>query len=275
MTFGARGRLRRMSRVTSHDGTAIAYERLGDGPAVVLVGGGATDRTENAPLASELAERFTVFNYDRRGRGASGDTLPYAVAREVEDIEALIAEAGGSAHLYGVSSGGALVLEAAAAGIAVDRLAVYEVPYNMAGDWPARWREYVEELSALLAEDRRGDAFALFMRLAGASGETVAAARSSPVWPDLEALAPTLAYDAACLGDGRPPVDRLASIERPTLVATGGAPGTASWAQALDRAADAIAASLPWAERLVVGDEGHVGDPRAVAPLLDGFFRGS
>ena len=128
-----------MTQVTSRDGTSIAYERAGSGPSVVLVGGGVTDRSENAPLAAELARRFTVFNYDRRGRGASGDTLPYAIDREFEDIEALIAEAGRPLHLYGVSSGGALVLEAAAAGIAVDGIAVYEVPWDVDDDWPARW----------------------------------------------------------------------------------------------------------------------------------------
>ena len=124
-----------MNRVTSKDGTPIAYERIGSGPTVILVGGGLVDpatgragRWENAPLATALGERFTVYNYDRRGRGDSGDTLPYAVERELEDIEALIAEAGGPAHLYGVSSGSALGLEAAAAGIAIDTLAVYEVP---------------------------------------------------------------------------------------------------------------------------------------------------
>ena len=105
-----------MERVPSKDGTSIAYDRLGDGPAVVLVGGAFVDRSENAPLAAELAGRFTTINYDRRGRGASGDTPPYALRREIEDLEALLAAAGGSTHLYGVSSGGALVLEAAAAG---------------------------------------------------------------------------------------------------------------------------------------------------------------
>ena len=121
-----------MDRVTSKDGTSIAYDRIGDGPAVILVGGGLDDGSENAPLVPELAEEFTVYNYARRGRGDSGDTLPYAVEREIQDIGALVAEAGGSAHLFGVSSGGALALEAAAAGIAIDRLAVYDVPYNMA-----------------------------------------------------------------------------------------------------------------------------------------------
>jgi len=123
-----------MGRVTSADGTAIAYERTGSGPAVILVGGGLDDGAENAPLAPELAERFSVYNYARRGRADSGDTPPYALEREIEDLDALIAEAGGSAHLFGASSGGALVLEAAAAGSAVDRAAVYEVPY-MVGEF--------------------------------------------------------------------------------------------------------------------------------------------
>ncbi len=256
----------------SKDGTTIAYARGGSGPAVVLVGGGAVDRSENAPLAEALAEHFTVFNYDRRGRGESGDTSPYAVERELEDIEALIGEAGGSAHLYGVSSGGALALEAAAAGIAVDRLAVYEVPYNVASDWPPRWREYTETLAALLADDRRGDAFALFMRLAEIPEAEIEAARGAPFWPELEAIAHTLAYDAACLGDGTPPRDRLAAITRPTLVATGSDPGTAEWVRALGPAADAIAASVPLGRRITIDGSGHVADPKAVAGTLAAFF---
>jgi pimeloyl-ACP methyl ester carboxylesterase len=265
-----------MNRVTSKDGTSIAYDRQGNGPAVILVGGAFVDRSENAPLATELAERFTVYNYDRRGRGQSGDTLPYAVEREVEDLEALIAEAGGSAHLYGVSSGGALVLEAAAAGVAADRLAVYEVPYNMADDGPRQQREYVERLQALLAEGRRGDAAELFMRVAGATEEMIAGARSSPVWPGLEALAHTLAYDAACMGDGRPPADRLARITRPTLVATGGASPESFVGGGGDffaKAADAIAASVPQAERVTIEGQTHMVDPKALAPVLERFLR--
>lgn len=266
-----------MNQVTSKDGTPIAYERSGDGPVVILVGGGLDDGSENAPLVPELAEHLTVINYARRGRGDSGDTLPYTVEREIEDIEALIVEAGGPAHLYGVSSGGALALEAAAAGAAVDKVAVYEVPYNMDDDWPPRWRAYVEQLGAVLAEDRRGDALELFMRVTGASDEEVAGARSSPFWPGGEALAHTLAYDAACLGDGQPPTARFARITQPTLVATGvdaREPGAAPWVLALDPAADAIAASISRAERQVFEGQSHVADPSAVAPVLDRFFRG-
>lgn len=264
-----------MDRVTSKDGTSIAYERAGSGPAVILVGGATADRSGEAPLAAELARGFTAFNYDRRGRGDSGDTLPYAVAREIEDIEALVAEAGGSAHLFGASSGGALALVAAAAGIAIDRLAVYEVPYDMADDAPQRQREYAEKLGALLAEGRRGDAFELFMRLAGTPEEMIASARSSPMWPSLEAIAPTLAYDAACMGDSRPPTARLARITRPTLVATGGASAgsfVGGGGDFFDQAATAIAASIPNAERQTIEGQTHMVDPKALAPVLARFF---
>jgi pimeloyl-ACP methyl ester carboxylesterase len=264
-----------MHRRTSRDGTSIACTRQGVGPAVILVGGGLDDGAENAPLAPVLADRFTVFNYARRGRGESGDTVPYALQREIDDLEAVIAEAGGSACVYGVSTGGALVLEAAAEGIAIDRLAVYEVPYNTSDEWSQQWLEYVRQLEAVLAEGRRGDAVELFMQLAGSSEEEVAGARSSPMWPGLEELAHTLAYDAACLGDGRPPVARLARITRPTLVATGvGAreAGAADWVRALDEAADAVAASIPHAERASVEGQMHVVEPKTFAPVLARFF---
>jgi thioesterase domain-containing protein len=267
-----------MDRVTSKDGTSIAYDRLGRGPAVILVGGGLDDGSENAPLVPELAEHFTVYNYARRGRGDSGDTLPYAVEREIEDIEALIAEAGGSAHLYGVSSGGGLALEATAAGAAVDRLAVYDVPYNLADDAPQRQREYLEGLQGLLAEGRRGDMLELFMRLAGSSEEDIAGARRSPMWPGLVDIAHTLAYDAACMGDGRPPTARLARITRPTLVATGGVRADSQAGMGglpsdfFARAADAIAASIPRAECRTIEGQSHVADPKVVAPVLERFF---
>jgi pimeloyl-ACP methyl ester carboxylesterase len=232
------------------------------------------DGSENAPLVPELAARFTVINYARRGRGSSGDTLPYAVEREIEDLAALITESGGSAHLYGVSSGGALALEAAAAGLAIDKIAVYEVPYDLADDWPQRWRSYVKRLEVLLAEGRRGDAFELFMRLAGSDDAKVLAARSSPAWSWLESIAHTLAYDAACLGSGQPPTDRLAAISQPTLVITGDErPADApQWVRALDPAADAIAACIPQAERLTLAGQSHVADPAVIATHLARFF---
>jgi pimeloyl-ACP methyl ester carboxylesterase len=254
--------------VTSKDGTAIAYERGGDGPAVVLVGGGLDDGSENAPLLPQLSRLgFTVCNYARRGRDGSGDTRPYAVAREIEDLDALIGEVGAPAALFGASSGGALALEAVAAGLPVSRLALWEVPYMVGEEMLRGWREYVGELLELLSDGRRGDALELFMRMAGSSEEGIAAARRSAVWPALEELAPTLAYDAACIGDGMPPAERVAAIPQPTLVLTGEGGGF------FGAAADALAASLPDAERLVLEGQAHVAEPAVIAPVLRRFFR--
>jgi pimeloyl-ACP methyl ester carboxylesterase len=255
-----------MSEVTSKDGTTIAFERQGHGPAVILATGALDDGSENASLATELAGRFTVYNYARRGRGSSGDTPPYALEREIEDLEALITEAGGTAHLYGVSSGGALALAAAAAGLAAQRIAVYEVPYFVDDDLTASWRAYVGQLGSVLADGRPGDALALFHRLTGFSDDDIARVRTSPHWLAAQALEHTLAYDAACLGDGAPPTRRLASIVNPTLVATGGGQPF------LEGAADAIAAAVPHAERVVLQGRGHVVDAGAMATELTRFF---
>jgi pimeloyl-ACP methyl ester carboxylesterase len=253
-----------MLYVTSADGTSIAYQGVGNGPAVILIGGGLDDGSENAPLARELAEHFTVYNFARRGRGDSGDTPPYAVKREIEDIAALITEAGGLAHLFGVSSGGMFALEAAAAGLAVGRVGVYEVPYDTAADALQRMQEYREQLDAALTDGRRPDGVALFMQLAGSSEQDVVDAKKSPYWSQLVDLAHSLAYDAALYGP--PPTDRLALITQPTLVATG---GSNDW---FEHAADAVAASLPHAERQVIEGQGHVVDPRVMATVLTRFF---
>jgi pimeloyl-ACP methyl ester carboxylesterase len=264
-----------MDRVTSKDGTSIAYEHDGRGPALILVGGAIDDGSENAPLIPELAEKFTVYNYARRGRGESGDTPPYTVEREIEDLQALIAQDGGAARVFGASSGGGLALEAAA-GVTIDRLAVYVVPYAMAEDGPHWNRRDIPEVEELLADGRRGDVVELFMRTVRSSEEDIAGARGSPFWPALEALAHTLAYDAACMGDGPPPTARLARITQPTLVATGGGTPDAHAGGLpsgfMDHAADAIAASIPQAERQVIGGAGHMVDAKLVAPVLERFF---
>lgn len=264
-----------MGRVTSKDGASITYSRSGHGPVVVLVGGGLDDGSENLPLASALSERFTVYNYARRGRGGSSDPSPYEVAREIDDIDALIGEAGGTAHLYGVSTGGALALEAAAAGSSIGRIGVYEVPYNATDDdWPQHWRKYADELRAVLADGRRGDAVELFLRVTGASDADVVGVQNSPYWSEMEALAHTLAYDAAVLGDGRPSRARFSTVTQPTLVITGDdrPAGAAKWIMALDDAADVIAASLQHADRVTLEGQGHVADPEAVVPVLERFF---
>lgn len=264
-------------QIKSKDGTVIAYDRQGDGPALILVGGGLTDRSENVPLASELGEHFTVYNYDRRGRGKSTDSETYALEHEIEDIAALIKEAGGSANFYGVSTGGALVLEAAATGISgIDKIGVYEVPYNTDNDWPQKWQEYFEGVNAALAKGNTAEALELFMQVTGASQEEINGLKGSPYWAPMEKFAHTLPYDAVCLGNGQPPTSRLAHIKQPTLVATGTdarLPGAAAWVLALDAAADMIAKSIPNAERKIFEGQSHVADPKAVAPMLEKFFK--
>jgi hypothetical protein len=254
----------RKDYVRSRDGTRIAYEATGSGPPVILVGGALDDGAENAPLAPRLSDRFTVYNYARRGRGASGDTPPYTLKRELEDLSALLASAGGHAHLFGASSGGALALEAAMAGVPVDRVAVYEVPYFVTGPELERWQAYVRDLAAILADDRRDDALALFMRLAGSSEEDIERARGTQPWAASAALSHTLAHDAACLGDGHPPA-RLAKLPNRTLILTGDHPF-------FHPAADTLAVTIPAAERKVLSGQDHVADPAVLAPTLADFF---
>src|SRR5918993_6056928 len=216
-----------MDRVTSSDGTTIAFDRLGDGPAVIVVGGQLADRALTRPTAEELAKHFTVFNYDRRGRGDSGDTAPYAVEREIDDIEALIEAAGGSAPVFGISSGAALALEAANHGLAIDKLALYEAPFIVDDSRAPVPDDYLQRLEGLVASDRRGDAIRLFMRQGvGLPAVFVAMMRIMPAWSKLKAVAPTVIYDAAIVDDyqkGKPlPSDRWTSVTMPTLVAVGG-----------------------------------------------------
>lgn len=264
-----------MNHVQSKDGTAIAYTRDGDGPAVVLVGGSLDDGAENAALIPALADSSTVANYARRGRGGSGDTSPYSLEREIEDLAAVVDAIGGRAHAFGASSGGALVLEAAAAGLPLDRIAVWEVPYAVGGEAVAGWREYSAALHEALARDDRDRALELFLKLAGSPQEMVEQVKVSEHWPNLRELAPSLAQDAACLGDGPPPVDRLGTISQPTLVITGPGGEQASQEMAVDfmgNSADAIVAALPAAERRRLAEGGHMVDPAVLGPVLTNWF---
>ena len=259
-----------MNIVTSPDGTKIAYDRRGQGPALIFVDGALCARGSKAGLADLLAPHFTVYTYDRRGRGDSGDTQPYAAEREIEDIAAVIGDAGGTASLYGHSSGAALALRAAVAlGPAVPKLALYEAPYN--NDPAARqaWETYLRQLGEALEAGRRGDAVALFMTLVGMPAEQIAGARQSPFWPAMEAIAPTLAYDhaGAMGGDGSVPTGLAARVTAPALVMYGDAsfPFMAGTARALSQA-------MPRAELRVVGGETHDVNPAVLAPVLTGFL---
>ncbi len=264
-----------MNYVKSKDGTAIAYTRGGDGPAVVLVGGGLDDGSENATLIPTLADSFTVASYARRGRGDSGDTPPYSLEREIEDLAAVVDELGGHAHAFGASSGGALLLEAAAAGLSLDRIAVWEVPYAVGGEAVTGWQQYSAALREALARDDRDLALELFMRLAGSPQEMVEQVKESKHWPIMRELAPTLAYDAACLGDGPSPADRLGTISQPTLVITGPGGEEAMQEMAVDfmgNSADAIVAAMPAAERRRLTKGGHMVDPAVLGPVLANWF---
>jgi pimeloyl-ACP methyl ester carboxylesterase len=264
-----------VSKVKSRDGTTIGFDRSGEGPPIVLVSG-ATEYRAIASSASKLvdllAPRFTVFTYDRRGRGESGNAAPYAVEREIEDLDALVAEAGGSAFLVGSSSGGVLALDAAASGLAVTKLAVYEPPFIVDDSRPPLPGDYVERLDALVAEGRRGDAAELFLTKAiGLPCEFVAPMRQDGSWAVLEGVAHTLAHDGRIMGDtmsGKPlPADRWASVTMPALVLDGGA--SDAW---IHNGAQALADLLPNAERRTLEGQTHDVSPEALAPELEEFF---
>jgi pimeloyl-ACP methyl ester carboxylesterase len=252
--------------VISKDGTMLAVDRVGAGPAVVCVGGALNDRRSTGFMAAHLAG-FTVYSYDRRGRGDSGDTPPYAVAREIEDLAAVIEEAGGSAMVYGMSSGAVLALRAALAGVPITRLALFEPPLKGAVPTaPANPPDYSTRLDAAISAGRPGDALELFMTgVVGLPPEAVAGARQSPMWPAMEALAPTLRYDNAVMGDGAiPPVSDLTI---PVTVLT----GTASplW---LREAGHRLAATLPTGTSEELPDQTHDVDPATLANSLTKTF---
>lgn len=317
--------------VRSLDGTELAYDRIGAGPALIVIGGAFNTRRSPGVLASMLASHFEVFTYDRRGRGGSGDTQPYAVKREIEDLEALLGEMGhrgsraaavalaaqstqltdaaeptsysGSVrpspayeqnghdeaprplelvqpvqlgqpiqpvrtdevYVYGHSSGAILALEAAAHGLPIGRLAVYEPPYTSDIEHPAPAGD--GGVQAALDTGDRTLAAVNFMRLTGMPDEAIGAAQHATFWPGMLAIAHTLAYDLALTADGTIPAERLAEITAPTLVIDGGA--SPAWAS---RAGDAVAAAVPRGRRLTLEGEDHGVDPAALAPFLIEFF---
>jgi pimeloyl-ACP methyl ester carboxylesterase len=259
-----------MSAVTSRDGTRIAFERAGEGPALVPVDGALCHRSFGplTPLAELLAPDFTVYRYDRRGRGESGDTAPYAVAREVEDLEAVIAEAGGSAYVFGLSSGAVLALEAAASGLPVAKLALYEPPLMVNGDDAEESDGFAERIEELVGAGRHGDAVEFFLTSAGVPAESIAEMRAEPTWSLYEAVAPTLVYDNAVLGDGIVPYERAATLTLPALVANGG-----ESPDFFHQAAQATADAIPGAQhRTLDGQSWGQVAPAALAPMLRQFF---
>lgn len=261
-----------MDIVSSADATKIAYDRQGEGPALILVDGAMQARSSGSKpeLARLLAAHFTVYCYDRRGRGDSGDTQPYAVGREIEDLAALIDAAGGTACLYGHSSGASLAMESAVAlGAQVSKLAMYELPYN---DDPAArraWGQYIGQLTEALAADRRGDAVALFMAYTGMPADQIEGLRKAPFWPGMEAVAPTLGYDhTAILGtDASVRAQRAAQVGVPTLVMY----GDASFPFMRDTART-LARAIPHAELRTMPGQSHNVSPEILSPVLVEFF---
>lgn len=289
-----------VGRVVSADGTCIAFERSGDGDPLVLVDGAFCSRTFGpmATLAPLLAKDFTVFAYDRRGRGESGDTKPYAIDREIEDLEAIIDAAGGSAHVFGMSSGAILALDAAACGLSVRKLALYEPPFvtdpdqfgersdveprdtpaghsrlfdgtsRHIGSGQAPPADATEQLTAMIAAGRRSDAVVFFMKLMGMPSFMLTIMRFLPLWSKLKAVAHTLPYDAAIVGDGSLPA-RTASVDVPTIV-IGGEKSPAR----LRDAVRAVAHTVPHAQRRFLEGQDHNVAANVLAPVLEQFFRG-
>jgi pimeloyl-ACP methyl ester carboxylesterase len=266
-----------MRKVISKDGTPIAFDQSGKGSAIILVGGAFQHRAidpRTTQLAKRLSERFTVLHYDRRGRGDSGDTAPYAVEREIEDLEALITEAGGTAFVFGMSSGAALALGAANRLPAITRLALYEAPFIVDDSRPPFPADFLTRLKELIAEDRRGNAVKLFMKQVGTPAFFIAIMGLMPGWPQLKAVAHTLPYDIAILegtGSGKPlSTTRWASVTAPTLVMDGGK--SPVW---MRHAMQMLAQTLTNANYQTLEGQTHMVKPEVLAPALEEFFAGS
>jgi pimeloyl-ACP methyl ester carboxylesterase len=266
-----------MEEVRSRDGTKIAFDRLGEGPPLILVFGAFSYRKfpKSVELAELLARRFTVVNYDRRGRGDSGDTPPFAVEREIEDLEALIEAAGGSAYLWGWSSGAVLALRAAAAGLDVKKVIAYDPIFLVDEDGSLPPPDFAERLDELVAADRRSEAARYFMTDAmGVPRLIVGAMRLLPMWSRLKRVAHTLPYDFAVTRDTvtgkRPAAEDWTSLTVPTLVMYG-----AKAPERLRRGAEAIAAVLPNAQLRALEGQSHNPSMKVMAPAVEEFFLGS
>jgi len=262
-----------MSTVRSADGTTIAYTRAGQGPPLILVDGALCSRSFGPmpKLAGQLTAHFTVYTYDRRGRGDSGDTQPYVPDREVEDLEALVAVAGGSVYLHGTSSGAALALEAAKHNRSIAKLALYEPPFIVDDTRAPMPDDWLPRLKQLVADNQPGDAVKMFMRFVGTPAVFTAVMPFTPVWGKLKAAAPTLPYDLTIVHDhqlGTPLMpEEWAAVKVPTLVAAGGK--SPAW---MTNGTRALAGSLPDATYRTLPGQNHMVKAQAIAPVLTGFF---
>jgi pimeloyl-ACP methyl ester carboxylesterase len=264
-----------MNIARSIDGTAIAYQTRGDGPPLILVDGALCYRGmgPSRAFADALAAHFTIVTYDRRGRGESTDTVPYSPEREVDDLAALLGAVGGSAYVCGFSSGAVLALDAAAAGLPITALVLYEPPFIVDDSRPPAAADYLEQLNALVAADRRGDAVRLFMRHVGMPAPLVSLMRFMPAWRKLTRVAHTLPYDAAIMGStqlGRPlPKQRWPGTKVKTLVVVGGK-SPAFFHTGTRRLVDL----LPDAEHRVLEGQTHMVKAKALGPVLVEYCTG-
>ncbi|HEY2004073.1 MAG TPA: alpha/beta hydrolase [Candidatus Saccharimonadia bacterium] len=266
-----------MSTVASKDGTKIAFDKSGSGPALILVSGatGYRDMSYGNELVKLLEPHFTVFDYDRRGRGESGDTQPFALEREIEDIQALIREAGGEAFVYGISSGGALVLETALklGPNMVKSIAVYEAPYDDSKDGNQSFIDYYQNLQMALKAGDRERAIKLFMTLVGVPEPMIEGMKQSPMWSRMLSIAPTLAYDAEAMGGraGREvPVEKMREMRVPALIMDGEA--SRQQMPFMADTADKLAAAIPGAKRRTLPGQTHAVDAKVLAPALIEYF---
>lgn len=256
-----------MLKVISHDRTTIAYDKKGQGPVVILVLGALNKRGSGKKLAELLADRFTVVCYDRRGRGDSTDAEPYFADAEVDDLEALINDLGGSAYLYGHSSGAVLALLAAKRlGSKVTGLALYELPYNAEPEAKVTAEAYRNELRRLLANHNHDGAVSLFVKSVGVTDKQIDAMKRLPMWKGLTAMAPTLAYDTIELMEQYPTIDS-GSVEAPALVMYGGASPTF-----MADTARQLAEVMPNARLLALEGQSHDAKADVLAPVLAEFF---
>jgi pimeloyl-ACP methyl ester carboxylesterase len=255
-----------MRKVVSRDGTTIAYEKTGDGPPIVLLNGAFRDHTIFDSLVPELAPHCTAYAYDRRGRGESGDSPAYAVEREIEDLEAMIAEAGGQAVVFAGSCGANLAIEAALRGAPITKLALHEPFYRIQG-YPKPPADAMDILAALLENEQRSEAAEYFLaQMVGFTAETITAWRNGPIWAINEANAHTLVYDTAVCGDFSVPAERLAAFKTPTLVVS--SDNTSDW---LTAAARATAAALGNGWGMTLPGSWHRVDTDILGRVLAGF----
>lgn len=267
-----------MPYVTSRDGTRIAFDKIGSGPPVIIVNGAMGHRNfyGDKPLAAMLAEHFTIYTYDRRGRGESTDSEPYAVDREIEDIEALITDAGGSAFLYGVSSGAALTLNAAArlGKARVRKVVLYEPPYGSDDiEEKQNFARQKARVSELVNTGQPGDAAAFFMAELGTPPQAIQEMKGSSDWEAMKKVEDTLVYDFAILNqgaEGAVPHHIAKAATMPALVADG-----EKTTEFMHATADSLAQAMPHAQRKTLKDQTHQVAPEAMAPVLVEFFKGN